>query len=111
MNQSANCAGKAAVIHLSRVLAVEWASHGIRVNVVSPGVATTPTVELAVRTEGPHVLDDKLFGSAAQFRPGIPLGRLGTAVEQGAAIEFLLSDDASFITGVSIGVDGGAGVV
>jgi NAD(P)-dependent dehydrogenase (short-subunit alcohol dehydrogenase family) len=111
VNQAAYCASKAAVLHLTRVLAVEWAQHGIRVNAVSPGVTNTPMIELAIRNEGPQVLNDKLYGSMEQFRPGIPLGRLAEPEEQAAAIDFLLSDSASFITGVTLGVDGGAGVV
>lgn len=111
VNQAAYCASKAAVIHLTRVLAVEWAQYGIRVNAVGPGVTKTPMIDLAVRNEGPAVLNDKLYGSLEQFRPGIPLGRLSEPEEQAAAIDFLLSDDASFITGVTLGVDGGAGVV
>lgn len=111
VNQAAYCASKAAVLHLTRSLAVEWAKHGIRINAVSPGVTMTPMIELAVQNDGPNVLHDKLYGSMEQFRPGIPLGRLAEPEEQAAAIDFLLSDDASFITGVALGVDGGAGVV
>jgi NAD(P)-dependent dehydrogenase (short-subunit alcohol dehydrogenase family) len=111
VNQAAYCTSKAAVIHLTRSLAVEWAVHGIRVNAVSPGVTRTPMIDLAVANEGPQVLEDKLYGSMEQFRPGIPLGRLAEPEEQAAAIAFLLSDEASFVTGVSLGVDGGAGVV
>lgn len=111
VNQAAYCASKAAVLHLTRSLAVEWAKHAIRINAVSPGVTMTPMIELAIQNDGPNVLRDKLHGSMEQFRPGIPLGRLAEPEEQAAAIDFLLSDDASFITGVSLGVDGGAGIV
>jgi NAD(P)-dependent dehydrogenase (short-subunit alcohol dehydrogenase family) len=111
VNQAAYCASKAAVTHLTRCLAVEWASHGIRVNAVSPGVTNTPMIALAVKNEGAQVLNDKIFGSPEQFRPGIPLGRLAEPEEQAEAIAFLLSDAASFVTGVALGVDGGAGIV
>jgi NAD(P)-dependent dehydrogenase (short-subunit alcohol dehydrogenase family) len=111
MNQSAYCASKAAVIHLTRVLAIEWSEHGIRVNAVCPGVTQTPMIEQAIKNEGSQVLDDKLLGSMEQFRAGIPLRRLAKPEEQAAAIDFLLSDDSSFITGVALGVDGGSGVV
>lgn len=111
VNQAAYCASKAAVIHLTKSLAVEWAPHGIRVNAVSPGVTNTPMIALAVQNEGPQVLDSKIYGSMEQFRPGIPMGRLAEPEEQAAAITFLLSEAASFVTGVSLGVDGGAGVV
>jgi NAD(P)-dependent dehydrogenase (short-subunit alcohol dehydrogenase family) len=111
VNQAAYCASKAAVAHLTRCLAVEWAPKGIRVNCVSPGVTNTPMIALAVQNEGPQVLENKIQGSMQQFRPGIPLGRLAEPEEQAAAIAFLLSDAASFITGVCLGVDGGAGIV
>jgi NAD(P)-dependent dehydrogenase (short-subunit alcohol dehydrogenase family) len=68
-------------------------------------------IEQAIKNEGSQVLDDKLLGSMEQFRAGIPLRRLAKPEEQAAAIDFLLSDDSSFITGVALGVDGGSGVV
>ena len=80
-------------------------------NCLCPGVTNTPMIAQAVRTEGPTVLEEKLKGSLEQFRPGIPMGRLAEPEEQAAAAEFLLSNDASFITGVGVFVDGGLSIL
>lgn len=109
--QSAYCASKAAVAHLSRVLALELSQHDIRVNIVSPGVTETPMIKQAIRDDGPDVLRDKVEGSLAQFRVGIPLRRLAQPEEQAEAICFLLSPAASFITGVTLFVDGGVSIL
>ncbi|WP_151526500.1 SDR family NAD(P)-dependent oxidoreductase [Serinicoccus kebangsaanensis] len=111
MNQSAYCVSKAAVLHLTRQVALELAADGVRANALCPGVTRTPMIEEAVRTDGPQVLEDKLRGSLEAFRPGIPLGRLSEPEEQAATAEFLLSPDASFITGAAIYVDGGVSML
>ena len=111
MNQSAYATSKAAVLHLSKQIALELAVKGVRVNCLCPGVTNTPMIEQAVRNDGPTVLEDKLKGSLAQFRPGIPLGRLAEPEEQAAAADFLLSNEASFITGVGVFVDGGVSIL
>jgi NAD(P)-dependent dehydrogenase (short-subunit alcohol dehydrogenase family) len=92
-------AGKAGVLGLTRQLAVEWAP-AIRVNAVSPGVIDTPMLRL---------MDDPASG-AAYVRERVPLRRLGDADEVARAIVFLLSDDASYITGAAVPVDGGVTV-
>jgi NAD(P)-dependent dehydrogenase (short-subunit alcohol dehydrogenase family) len=56
-------------------------------------------------------LEEKVRGSLEQFRPGIPLGRLAEPEEQAAAAAFLLSQDASFITGIDLYVDGGVSMI
>jgi NAD(P)-dependent dehydrogenase (short-subunit alcohol dehydrogenase family) len=92
-------ASKAGVLGLTRQLAVEWAP-AIRVNAVSPGVIDTPMLRL---------MDDPASGSA-YVRERVPLRRLGRADEVARAIVFLLSDDASYITGAAFPVDGGVTV-
>jgi len=110
-HQSAYAVSKAAVLHLTRQVALEMAPHGVRANTLCPGVTLTPMIEQAARTDGPTLMQDKLHGSLEQFRPGIPLGRLARPEEQAAATEFLLSSDASFITGVALYVDGGVSML
>lgn len=88
-------AAKAAVIHLSKALAVEWAPVGIRVNSVSPGY----TMTAMTRTNPPEV--------NAGFAAQTPLGRLAEVEEVAEPVVFLLGDRASFITGTDLLVDGG----
>ena len=91
-------AAKAAMMSLSRVMAVEVAELGIRVNAVAPGMTRTALVEQGVR-DGSIRLDAML--------PEIPLGRLATPDDIAGAVLFLASDDARYITGQTLVVDGG----
>lgn len=88
-------ASKGAVVNLTKTLALEYASENIRVNAVSPGYIDTPIISGA--TEEKRDLLISLH----------PLGRLGKPEEVAKAVVFLASDDASFITGTSLAVDGG----
>jgi hypothetical protein len=102
--QVAYAASKAGVIQLSRVLAVQYAPKKIRVNCVVPGQLHTPMVEvrLAKQRAGGNVeklLDERL--------KRIPLGFAGDGRDTAAAVAFLASDDARFVTGAEIVVDGG----
>ena len=89
-------ASKAAVAHLTKSLAMEWAGRGIRVNAISPGYTATPMNQPA----GGRRAD-------AQFEADTPLGRMATVDELVGPTVFLLSDAASFCTGVDLLVDGG----
>jgi NAD(P)-dependent dehydrogenase (short-subunit alcohol dehydrogenase family) len=85
---------------LTKHLAIEWADKGIRVNAVAPGTINTDRVQqLEFEEGGPEYL--------AAIRVLHPMGRIGDPSEVGKAIAFLASDDASFITGVILPVDGG----
>jgi Tropinone reductase 1 len=88
---------KAALIQLSRNLAVEWASAGIRVNAVAPWYIQTPLAETVLRN--PDYLQQVLDRT--------PLGRVGEPEEVAAAVTFLCLPAASYITGQCLSVDGG----
>ncbi|MBI2238746.1 MAG: SDR family oxidoreductase [Actinobacteria bacterium] len=90
-------ASKAGVIAMTKQMAVEWAPHGVRVNAVCPGVIDTPML---------RIMDDPGQGEA-YLRERVPLGRLGEPGEVAAVIAFLASDAASYVTGVTVAVDGG----
>jgi NAD(P)-dependent dehydrogenase (short-subunit alcohol dehydrogenase family) len=102
--QVAYAATKAAVIQLSRVVAVQYAAKGIRVNTVVPGQLHTPMVEarLAQQRTGGDV--EALLNSRLKR---IPLGFAGDGRDTANAALFLASDEARFITGAEIVVDGG----
>jgi NAD(P)-dependent dehydrogenase (short-subunit alcohol dehydrogenase family) len=105
--QVAYASTKAGVIQFSRVLAVQYAPRGIRVNTVVPGQLHTPMVEarLAGQRAGGDV--DKLL---AQRLQRIPLGFMGDGRDVAHAALFLASEEARFITGTEIIVDGGMSV-
>lgn len=102
--QVAYAACKAGVIQLSKVVAVQYAKKGIRVNTVVPGQMHTPMVEarLAKQRAGGDV--EKLL---AQRVARIPLGFMGDGRDTANAALFLASDEARFVTGTEIIVDGG----
>ena len=102
--QVAYAASKAAIIQMSKVMAVQYAKQGIRVNTVIPGQMHTPMVEarLARQRTGGDV--ESLL---AQRQKRIPLGFMGDGRDTAKAALFLASDDARFITGAEIVVDGG----
>jgi len=95
------CATKGAVIQLARALALDWAPEGIRVNAVCPGIVDTPMLE-SFFEQLPDPERARAESTAAQ-----PLGRLARPEECAAAALFLASEQASFITGVALPVDGG----
>ena len=91
-------ASKFGVVGMTKVTALEYAEENIRVNAVCPAVIETPMADRAFDTE------KKLKNAIAMH----PLGRLGTAKEVANAICWLASDEASFVTGTALAIDGGA---
>ena len=92
------CASKAATDQMTRVMAIEWARLGIRVNCVAPGYVQTDLVD-ELAHEGKLTLRD--------LERRTPLRRLGTAREIARAVVYLASDDAAFVTGEVLVIDGG----
>lgn len=96
--RAAYCSSKAGVVNLTRVLAVEWAKHNIRVNAVCPTFVDTPLTKPMFEAQ-PAFLDDILQRTL--------LGRLATPEEVAAAVVFLASPGAAMIHGHALPVDGG----
>jgi 3-oxoacyl-[acyl-carrier protein] reductase len=96
--QANYAASKAGIIGLTKALARELGSRGVRANVVAPGYISTGLTE---------VLSDELRGG---LLANTPLGRLGEPEDVAGAVRFLCSDEASFITGAVLLVDGGLGM-
>lgn len=95
---AAYCASKGGVLMLGKTLALDWAPHGIRVNVVGPGVVDTPMSarSLAIPERRARMMDRT------------PLRRPAAADEIASVVMFLMSDASSFVTGAYVPVDGGA---
>lgn len=95
------CASKGGVVQLARALALDYAQKGIRVNALCPGIIDTPMLErFAAAMPAPDA-------AWAEYTAAQPMGRLGTPEECADAALWLVSDEASFITGVTLPVDGG----
>ena len=101
-NGAAYCASKGGVGQLTKAMALDYATRGIRVNAICCGEIDTP---LFVRESG------QLGMTPGEYRAILseahPMGRIGLPSEAAAAVAFLASDDASFVTGVLLPVDGG----
>ncbi len=94
--RSAYAASKGGIIAMTRVMAVDLSEHGIRVNAIAPGPINTPRIRKS-HNEERH----------AAWLKAVPLSRIGEPEEVAAVAAFLASDDASYVTGQTIAVDGG----
>lgn len=94
----AYCAAKAAVLMMTKVTAGEWARYGVRVNAVAPGVEATPMWKRDVAL---GLFDEQAYVDL------IPAGRLGDPAEVARLCTFLASDEAAYITGACVAIDGG----
>lgn len=103
----AYCASKFAVVGFTQQLALELASQGIRVNCVSPGSHDTDMMDGTIaRATERHQLPDGSYRE--QIENFIPMGRQGDVSELASVVSFVCSSDASYVTGQTINVDGGA---
>jgi NAD(P)-dependent dehydrogenase (short-subunit alcohol dehydrogenase family) len=101
-------AAKNAARSLSRSASVALAERGIRVNTVTPGVVQTPSLDSTIVTLFDAKTEGEIAEGRAKLARGVPLRRIAEARELANAVLFLASDEASFITGAELVVDGGA---
>jgi NAD(P)-dependent dehydrogenase (short-subunit alcohol dehydrogenase family) len=94
----AYCAAKHGVVGLTKTAALEYARKNIRVNAVCPGSTMTPMMMKAFQNDPRR---------EAAYKASHPLGRLGTPEDIGEAVVWMCSDEASFVTGIALPVDGG----
>jgi NAD(P)-dependent dehydrogenase (short-subunit alcohol dehydrogenase family) len=107
-NNTAYSASKAAIIQAARCMALELAPHAITVNTISPGSTAT---EMLVNVQSRGDVESIIRGNAAEWRLGIPLGRLAEPSDQAALALFLVGDGARHVTGQDLAVDGGQTIV
>ena len=98
---------KAAIEGLTRALAVEYGPHGVRVNTVSLGSVVTDRYDAFLAAQSPEVADRIDRETVALH----PVGRLGRPADVAGLVAYLLSDDAAFVTGATVPVDGGRSVL
>jgi 2-keto-3-deoxy-L-fuconate dehydrogenase len=99
------CASKAAVVGLTKSVAVDYVQRGIRCNCICPGTIQTPSLD--ERIEANAAKAGSVEAARAAFLARQPMGRLGTPEEIAALVVYLASDEAQFLTGQAIVIDGG----
>jgi NAD(P)-dependent dehydrogenase (short-subunit alcohol dehydrogenase family) len=105
------CAAKAGILNLTKGLAKTYSKHGVLVNTVSPAYIATPMTDAMMEKRAKELgvsFDEAVTSFLDEQRPGIEMKRRGEAHEVAALIVFLCSQQASFITGANLRVDGGS---
>lgn len=100
---AAYCASKGAVVLMTRAMARDCAGDGIRINAVCPGDTDTPMITAEIAQRG---LDEA--STRAEHDAAIPLGRMGRPEEIAKLVRFLASDEAGYMTGAAVPIDGGS---
>jgi NAD(P)-dependent dehydrogenase (short-subunit alcohol dehydrogenase family) len=100
LDEVAYDASKGAIVNLTRQMALQYASEGVRVNAVAPGEILTPLTKAQFQPGVPE--EEQIAAIAAR----VPMGRMGAPEEIAAVISFLMSDDASYVSGAILPVDG-----
>lgn len=101
------CAGKAGLNHFTRSLAIQDARRGIRVNAVMPGVMDTPLIDRRIAGRYGSVEYGSVETMVAARHARSPTGRMGDTWDDAHAVLFLASDEARYVNGVRLAVDGG----
>jgi NAD(P)-dependent dehydrogenase (short-subunit alcohol dehydrogenase family) len=109
-NMAAYATSKTAILGLTRSMAVDYGPMGIRVNTLSPGWVLTPMSEDEMReyARAKGITVEEAVEHATRY---LPLGRMAEPIEVARCARFLASDDASFVTGTALVVDGGGSAV
>ena len=108
--RAAYCSSKAAVVHLTRVLAIEWAPFKINVNAICPGLVDTERVDFIAGALAPEGESGEEYRAAMvrarAFR--VPMGRIAQGADLARMAAFLASAESDYMTGLSISVSGGS---
>ncbi len=104
-NQIAYATAKGAIVNFTRALACDLAPHDIMVNAIAPGFVDTP---MSIRPDGSHEYDADWFRDIYVKYGRIPMRRFGKPLDMAGPAYFLCSDDAQYVTGQILSVDGGA---
>jgi NAD(P)-dependent dehydrogenase (short-subunit alcohol dehydrogenase family) len=98
-------------MHITKVMALELAKHGITANAICPGPTETEMIFKVQSGESPVMVEKMVKGDLDTFRGGIPLGRMGKPEEIANLAVYLASDQAGYITGQAISIDGGNAMI
>ncbi len=109
-DHAAYAAAKAGIVQFTRAVAVQYAARGVRLNTVIPGLMHTPLVEARLATQRGDGSAEEVARIIAERDAAVPMGKMGDAWDVAHAALFLASDEAKYVTGTEILVDGGLSV-